>query len=126
MKTKIKSKKSAPKDALKDLVVLGMQDKKAEDIAIIDLRAHQNAIADYFVVCSGNSNTQVEAIADSIQAMVYRQSSEEPKHKEGYETAEWVLVDYIDVVAHVFQKNKRSHYGLEELWGDAKIEYIKE
>ena len=126
MKAKPKSKKSAKEDNLKNLVVLGMQDKKAEDIAVIDLRSHKNAIADYFVVCSGNSNTQVESIAESIQAMVYKQSAESPRHKEGFATAEWVLVDYVDVVAHVFQKSKRHHYALEELWGDAQIEYIKE
>jgi ribosome-associated protein len=124
--TKVKSKKSAPEDTLKNLVVLGMQDKKAQDIAIIDLRSHKNAIADYFIVCSGTSNTQVEAIADSIEHMVYKESKESPKHTEGYDTAEWVLVDYVDVVAHVFQKSKRGHYALEDLWGDAAIEYIKE
>lgn len=124
--TKVKSKKTVKDDTLKNLVVLGMQDKKAQDIAVIDLRSQQNAIADYFIICSGTSNTQVEAIADSIQNMVYKESKESPRHKEGYETAEWVLVDYVDVVAHVFQKNKREHYGLEDLWGDAEIEYIKE
>lgn len=124
--TKVKSKKSSKEDALKDLVVLGMQDKKAQDIAVIDLRSQKNAIADFFVVCSGTSNTQVESIADSIEDMVYKQSKESPRHKEGYETAEWVLVDYVDVVAHVFQKSKRGHYALEDLWGDAEIEYIKE
>jgi ribosome-associated protein len=126
LKTKVKSKKSAKEDTLKNLVVLGMQDKKAQNIAVIDLRSHKNAIADYFVICSGTSDTQVEAIADSIEDMVYRQSSESPRHKEGFATAEWVLVDYVDVVAHVFQKSKRGHYALEELWGDAEIEYIKE
>jgi ribosome-associated protein len=124
--TKVKSKKSSKEDALKDLVVLGMQDKKAQDIVVIDLRSQKNAIADFFVVCSGTSNTHVESIADSIDDMVYKQSKESPRHKEGYETAEWVLVDYIDVVAHVFQKSKRGYYALEDLWGDAEIEYIKE
>ncbi len=124
--TKVKSKKSSKEDTLKDLVVLGMQDKKAQDIAVIDLRSQKNAIADFFVVCSGTSNTQVESIADSIEDMVYKQSKESPRHKEGYDTAEWVLVDYVDVVAHVFQKSKRGHYALEDLWGDAEIEYIKE
>lgn len=124
--TKVKSKKSNNEDALKDLVVLGMQDKKAQNIAVIDLRSQKNAIADFFVVCSGTSNTHVESIADSIDHMVYKQSKESPRHKEGYETAEWVLVDYVDVVAHVFQKSKRGHYALEDLWGDAEIEYIKD
>jgi ribosome-associated protein len=124
--TKVKSKKSSKEDTLKNLVVLGMQDKKAQDIAVIDLRSHKNAIADFFVVCSGTSNTQVEAIADSIEKMVYKESKESPRHTEGYDTAEWVLVDYVDVVAHVFQKSKRGHYALEDLWGDAEIEYIKE
>jgi len=124
--TKVKSKKSAKEDTLKNLVVLGMQDKKAQDIAVIDLRSHKNAIADFFVVCSGTSNTHVESIADSINHMVFKESKESPKHTEGYDTAEWILVDYVDVVAHVFQKGKRGHYALEDLWGDAEIEYIKE
>lgn len=124
--TKVKSKKSDKEGTLKNLVVLGMQDKKGQDIAIIDLRSHKNAIADFFIVCSGTSNTHVESIADSIDDMVFKQSKESPRHKEGYETAEWILVDYVDVVAHVFQKSKRGHYALEELWGDAEIEYIKE
>ena len=124
--TKVKSKKSSKEDTLKNLVVLGMQDKKAQDIAVIDLRSHKNAIADFFVVCSGTSNTQVEAIADSIEQMVYKESKESPRHTEGYDTAEWVLVDYVDVVAHVFQKSKRGHYALEDLWGDAVTTHVDE
>lgn len=126
MKTKIKSKKSNPEESLKDLIVLGMQDKKATNIAVIDLRALQNSISDFFVLCSGNSDTQVEAIADSVEKMVYKESGESPGHKEGYATAEWILLDYVDVIVHVFKSDKRRHYGLEQLWGDAEIEYIKE
>ncbi len=103
-----------------------MQDKKATNIAVIDLRALQNSIADYFVLCSGNSDTQVEAIAESVDKMVFKETGESPSHKEGYATAEWILIDYVDVIVHVFKSDKRRHYGLEELWGDAKIEYIKE
>lgn len=126
MKTKVKSKKSKPEESLKDLIVLGMQDKKATNIAIIDLRANKNAIADFFVLCSGNSDTQVEAIAESVDKMVYKQTEESPRHKEGFSTAEWILLDYVDVIVHVFKSDKRRHYGLEELWGDAEIEYIEE
>jgi ribosome-associated protein len=126
LKTNVKSKKSKPEESLKDLIVLGMQDKKATNVAVIDLRSYKEAIADFFVVCSGNSDTQVEAIAESVDKMVFKLSGESPRHKEGYTTAEWILLDYVDVVVHVFKADKRRHYALEELWGDTKIEYIKD
>lgn len=126
MKAKVKSTKSKAEESLKDLIVLGMQDKKATDIAIIDLRSFKEAIADFFVLCSGNSDTQVEAIAESVDKMVFKMSGENPRHKEGYATAEWILLDYVDVIVHVFKSDKRRHYRLEELWSDAQIEYIKD
>ena len=111
-------------EKLYQIVVKGMQEKKAVDIAVMDLRHIPNAIADYFILCSGNSASQIDAIADSVENEVKKIDGQFPFNKEGLENKSWVLIDYVDVVAHVFQKEQREFYGLEELWGDAKIENI--
>ena len=111
---------------LSEWVVEGMLDKKALDVMVMDLREVKHAIADYFVVCSGNSDTQIDAISDSIEEQIHKKSKQNPWKKEGRENKEWILLDYVDVVAHVFNKEKRTFYGLEELWGDAKITRIEE
>lgn len=110
---------------LADLVVQGMLEKKGQNIAVLDLRDVKNAIADYFIICSGTSDTQVNAIADSVLEEVEKQSGQDPWHKEGFQNREWILLDYLDVVCHIFQKEKRTFYDLEEFWGDAKIKYIE-
>lgn len=110
---------------LNELIVHGMKEKKAQDITIVDLKSIKNAVADYFIICSGNSDTQVDAITDSIENEVYKITSQNPWHKEGKSNNEWVLLDYVDVVAHVFHKDKRKFYSLEELWGDAQITNIE-
>jgi ribosome-associated protein len=110
---------------LADLVVQGMLEKKGQNIAVLDLRDVKNAIADYFIICSGTSDTQVNAIADSVLEEVEKQSGQDPWHKEGFQNREWILLDYLDVVCHIFQKEKRAFYDLEEFWGDAKIKYIE-
>jgi ribosome-associated protein len=110
---------------LSKIVALGMQEKKALDIVIMDLRHIPQAFADYFVIASGNSTTQVDAIADSVEEMMYSQAAEAPRHTEGRENKEWILLDYIDVVVHVFRKDRRDFYGLEDLWGDAKTTHIQ-
>jgi ribosome-associated protein len=106
---------------LSDLVVQGMAEKKAHDIVVLDLRNVKNAVADYFIICSGNSDTQIDAICDSVEEFVYKASKQSPWKKEGKQNKEWILLDYIDVVAHIFKKDKRDFYSLEELWGDAVI-----
>lgn len=108
-----------------DWVVEGMLDKKAHDIVIMDLRSIKNAVSDFFVLCSGNSDTQIDAISDSVEEYIHKQVKQNPWRREGRQNKEWVLLDYIDVVAHVFNKDKRGFYGLEELWGDAKISRIE-
>jgi ribosome-associated protein len=110
---------------LADLVVQGMLEKKAQDIAVLDLREVKNAISDYFIICSGGSDTQVDAIAGSVLEEVEKQSGQEPWHKEGFQNKEWILLDYLDVVCHIFKKEKRAFYDLEGFWGDAKTEYIE-
>ncbi len=108
-----------------DLVVEGMTEKKASDIVVMDLRSIKHAVADFFIICSGTSDTQIDAIAESIEEHVRKASSQKPWRKEGQTNREWILIDYVDVVAHVFNIEKRSFYALEELWGDAKIESIE-
>ncbi len=113
-------------DELSKLVVKGMQEKKAVDIVVLDLKNIKNAVADYFIICSGNSDTQVDAITDSIEEEIYKSSRQDPWHKEGNENKEWILLDYVDVVAHVFKKDRRAFYALEELWGDAHVIHVDE
>lgn len=110
---------------LSQAIVRGMQEKKAQDIVVLDLRRVRNAVADYFVICSGSSDKQLEAISDSIDEEVSRTLRENPWHTEGKNNKEWMLLDYINVVAHVFRKDKRQFYALEQLWGDAEITEIK-
>jgi ribosome-associated protein len=95
-----------------------------QDEQLMDLRKINQAIADFFVIGSGNSTTQVDSISDSIEEVVYKQIQESPWQKEGRENKEWVLLDYVSVVAHVFRKDRREFYALEDLWGDAKVTHL--
>ncbi|CAN5350020.1 ribosome silencing factor [soil metagenome] len=116
-----KRRKVANSEKLSQLVVKGMQEKKASDIVVMDLREVKNSVADFFVICSGSSDKQLDAIAGSIDDEVFKGLKEDPWHSEGKNNKEWVLIDYSNVVAHVFKKERRSFYGLEKLWGDAVI-----
>jgi len=107
--------------ALSRVIVNGMQEKKASDIVILDLRQLNNAIADFFVICSGSSDKQIDAITDAIDEQVHKELKENPWHIEGKNNKEWMLLDYISVVAHVFRKDRREFYALEKLWGDAEV-----
>lgn len=118
--------KNVSSDILSEWVVEGMLNKKAKDVVVMDLRNVKHAIADYFIICSGNSDTQIDAISESVEEQVHKLSKQNPWKREGKENKEWILLDYIDVVAHIFNKDKRTFYGLEELWGDAKITHIDE
>ena len=110
---------------LVDVIVKSMQEKKAENVTIIDLRNIDNSVCDFFVISNAKSNTQVNAIADSVQKETLEILGDKAWHKEGTETAEWILIDYVNVVAHIFQTPTREFYALEELWGDAEITKIK-
>lgn len=101
------------------LVAQGMFEKKAEDIRILDMRNVKGASADYFVISHASNDKQVEAIGNSVEEEVLKHNNERPLSREGFENLEWVLLDYFDVVAHVFLEEKRAFYGVEELWGDA-------
>ena len=96
--------------------------RKAKDVVIMDLRK-VTTMADYFVVCTGESETQVRAIADAVMEGMSK-TGEKPWHSEGLQNLQWVLLDYVDVVVHVFHKDARAFYGLEKLWGDAKIQKV--
>ena len=114
------TKKIVSADLLITEIIKGIEEVKGENITILDLRDIENTVCDYFVLCDGNSNTQVNAISGSIQKVVSKSLKEKPWHVEGESNAEWVLLDYVNVVVHVFQKHIREFYSLEELWGDAK------
>lgn len=116
--------KSIDSKELSEWMVEGMLNKKAMDVVVMDLRNVKHAIADYFILCSGNSDTQIDAISDAVEEEIHKHSKQNPWKREGKENKEWILLDYVDVVAHIFKKDKRTFYGLEELWGDAEITRI--
>jgi len=116
--------KTATPDELITQAIAGIENVKGEAIQLLDLRELDNRPCDYFIICNGNSNTQVAAIVSSIQKNVSKVLKEKPYHTEGMENAEWVLIDYVNVVVHVFQKQIREHYNVEGLWGDAKMTEI--
>jgi ribosome-associated protein len=119
------TKKSVNNDALLANIIKGIEEVKGNDIDILDLREIDNSACDYFVICNGTSNTQVNAIVNSIQKTVSKELKDKPWHVEGSENAEWVLMDYVNIVVHVFQTHIREYYNIESLWGDAKITSIK-
>jgi ribosome-associated protein len=112
-------------DALIAMILKGIEEVKGNDIDILDLREIDNTACDYFIICNGNSNTQVNAIVGSVQKIVSKELKDKPWHIEGTENAEWVLMDYVNVVVHVFQTHIREYYDIEGLWGDAKITSIQ-
>ncbi len=119
------AKKTISADQLITVILGGIEDVKGKDIKILDLRELENTVCDYFIICEGNSNTQVNAIVNSVQKKVSKELKDHPWHVEGSDNAEWVLMDYVNVVVHVFQKHIRQYYDIESLWGDAKTTIIE-
>lgn len=117
--------KNISTDDLLSSIIKGIEDVKGLDIDILDLREIDNSVCDYFVICNGNSNTQVNAIVGSVQKGVSKELKDKPWHIEGTDVGEWVLMDYVSIVVHVFQKHIREYYNIESLWGDAKITSIE-
>nr|WP_298655089.1 ribosome silencing factor [uncultured Flavobacterium sp.] len=115
------TKKNNSTDDLLASIIKGIEDVKGLDIDILDLRGIDNRVCDYFVICNGTSNTQVNAIVNSVQKGVSKELKDKPWHVEGTDNGEWVLMDYVSIVVHVFQKHIREYYNIESLWGDAKI-----
>ncbi|CAM4342521.1 ribosome silencing factor [Zobellia nedashkovskayae] len=118
-----KSKASA--DELIALILQGIEEVKGHDIYLLDLRDIENTVCDYFIISNGTSNTHVNAIVGSIRKIVSKAIQDKPWHVEGEDNAEWVLMDYVNVVVHVFQKHIREYYDIEGLWGDAKVTKIE-
>ena len=126
-KAKRPQKRTAKKkgsEHLADSVITGMQEKKGKEIVSIDIRKFKNSFTDFFIICHAESHTHVQAIADSVEEIVFKLSGETPAHKEGKANAEWILMDYINVVVHIFRKDKRDFYGVERLWADATVRTI--
>jgi ribosome-associated protein len=122
--------KAAPKkikdetQQLADAIVEGILEVKGRNISLLNLKEIHNRVCDYFIICQADSNTQVNAIANSVEEMVKKLTGERPYRKEGFENSEWILVDYVTVVVHIFQTQIRNFYNLESLWADAEITEI--
>jgi ribosome-associated protein len=114
-----KFKDVPPANRLVEAVVHGIQEVKGKDIVHLDLRGVLNTVCDHFIICHGDSDTQIHAIAGSVEKFARERAEEKPWHTEGQESKGWVLLDYVDVVVHIFHKSKRDYYGLEQLWSDA-------
>ena len=108
-----------------ELAIFGIQEKKGNDIVRLDLRNIFSSVSDYFVICHADSTTQVKAIANSVEDEIFKATQQDPWRKEGLESGEWILLDYVDVVVHIFRTDKREFYGVEDLWGDAEIKFYK-
>lgn len=118
---KQKSKAKTNTEEIVNAAVEGILKKKGKDPISLNLTKIENAVCKYFIICHGDSNTQVEALADSVIETVREETGEKAWHKEGLNNATWVLLDYSDVVIHIFQKEYRDFYKIEELWADAKL-----
>lgn len=124
--TKRKPAKKAATLSLNDVIIQSIQDKKGENIICIDLRNIPDTITDYFIICDADNSTQVKAIADHVMEETRKKASEKPWQKEGFNDLEWVLLDYVNTVVHVFHKPVRKYYQLEELWNDGVVLHIND
>jgi len=124
MKKEAKAKKIDPTKLFLDSVVKGIEEKKGQNIQIFDLRNTGHAVSDFFIICNADSGTQVDAIAYSVEHEVKVATGESPWKSEGFENREWILIDYVNIVVHVFQTPVREFYRLERLWADAQITEI--
>ena len=121
----VKNKALKESAYISELAIYGIQEKKGNDIVRLDLRNIFSSVSDYFVICHADSATQVKAIANSVEEEICKATQQEPWRKEGLEYGEWILLDYIDVVVHIFRTDKREFYDVEDLWGDAEIKFYK-
>ena len=120
----IDKKTNSESTELCEAIVEGMKENKANDIVVLDLRHLESAVCDYFVLCSGDSTTHVDGISNAVTRYVRRSIKEKPWHIEGKTNSDWILLDYINVVGHIFYKEARSFYDIEELWSDANRKNI--
>ncbi|NEU09169.1 ribosome silencing factor [Flavihumibacter sp. R14] len=121
----VKNKIALESTSISEIAVHGIQEKKGNDIVRLDLRNIHSSVADYFIVSHADSTTQVKAIANSVEEEIFKALKIEPRRKEGLQHGEWILLDYIDVIVHIFKTDKREFYGIEELWGDAEMQSYK-
>ena len=119
-------KRSDGTGVLVECIVKGIFEKKGQNVLKVDLRKLENRITDYFIICHGSSKTQVDSISYSVEDTVRKEAGEKPIHVEGLENCFWVLIDYGDVIVHIFQEEYRNFYSLESLWADANIERLED
>lgn len=115
-----KIKENVSPEKLSEVIIEGIQENKGEDIVLLDLRDVENAVTKFFIICTGTSSTQIEGIANAVVRNTRKVLKEKPWHQEGKGVNEWVLLDYVNVVVHIFSEEKRGYYDLEELWADAE------
>lgn len=120
----VKTKKTDSSTVLVNAVVHGILEKKGLEIISLNLGRINSTVCDFFVICHGNSRTHITAIADSVEETVRKQCGIKPARKEGYVNGEWLLIDYLDIVVHIFQEPVRRYYRLEDLWADAPCEKV--
>ncbi|MFM1877067.1 MAG: ribosomal silencing factor RsfS [Bacteroidota bacterium] len=113
-------------EKLVEEIINGLREKKGKHIVSLDLRKIENSVTEFFVIASGDSNTHVNALAGSVEEEVRKALKDKPWHIEGTSNAEWVLLDYVNVVVHIFQREPRSHYNIEGLWADAELKEYEE
>ena len=118
-----KAAKKVKKDDLLEIIIDAIQEKKGDNLVVLDLRELKSRVCDHFVICEGRSTTQVSAIADSVKFEVKKKLTQMPYHSEGYSNSEWVLIDYVNIVVHVFQPQIREFYNIEGLWADAEVKH---
>jgi ribosome-associated protein len=120
-----RKKKTDDAPSLTDVIVESILNKKGKDPVIMDFTKMNNGICDAFIICHGTSRTQVEALAENVIQEVKKKTGQNPYHKEGFENAEWILIDFNEIIVHIFQDDRRSFYNLEQLWADTKITRVK-
>ena len=127
MKVKLKPARNKQADSFPfvQFAVKGIEETKGNEIVCLNLKKISNSPCDYFVICEGNSRTHVQAIAESVEDYIKKETGSRPWHVEGKQNGEWVLMDYVDVVVHVFQPHIRQHFALEDMWADAEIKSMK-
>lgn len=123
--SKTKYSKDKKTQELIETIIDGIQDVKGKEIVVMDMTKLPNAVSQYFVICSGDSSTQVDGIAQTVVRKTRAELQEKPWHQEGMNNAEWVLLDYVNVVVHVFYRDRRGFYNLEDLWADAEFTQVE-
>ena len=113
-------------DVLAKAIIKAIKQHKGREVVSLDLREIETAICDFFIICHGTSSTHLSSIVDNVRKDVSKLMKEKPWHTEGESNKEWILMDYFDVVVHVFNQEKRDFYKLENLWADAQIKYIEQ